>query len=158
LRSKLSASRRRHMRVLQANAECLEEVCADESFDAVTILLALFDMEHPRPALTQAIHLLEPGGLMVLTEPKRCFDKRPIISAIRSHLERYGLFSVLEDDYRRVVHSNEEIDPSKRSNRLWAEDIAEWLREGGFRDVRCQDSHFGQCATVCARKPKGADR
>jgi ubiquinone/menaquinone biosynthesis C-methylase UbiE len=157
LRSKLSGARRRQIRVLHANAEHIDEFCADESFDAVTILLALFDMERPLIALTKGIRLLQPGGLLVLTEPKRCFDKRPIINAVRSHLEQFELLSVLEEDYRRVVHSNEEIDPSRRPNRLWAEDIAELLRERGFPDLRCEDSHFGQCATVSARKPKETD-
>jgi len=138
--------------------ELLQQTCEDlshwddGSFDAVNILLVLFDVDHPETALNEAIRVLGPGGRIVITEPKRRFRMQEILSFVEGFLKSHDLEDSLGADWRRVNRANRIIDPSLRGRRLWAEDIEARLRGAGFVDIECADSHFGNCATILGRK------
>jgi len=138
--------------------ELLQQSCEDLShwndgtFDAVNILLVLFDVGHPETALKEAIRVLKPGGKIVITEPRRRFRMLEILSFVEDFLRSHDLEDSLGADWRRVSSANRMIDPSLRSQRLWAEDVESRLRGAGFVDIECADSHFGNCATIFGRK------
>lgn len=140
--------------VLRRSAEDLQGLSGD-SFDGVSILLALYDMARPAEALHEAIRILRPGGTIVVTEPKARFDIKIILSRCELRLRRLGVLDALRADMDRVNTANLRLDPSSRPSRspLRAEAVAQTLEAAGFRGVTLRDSHFRQCATVSARKP-----
>jgi ubiquinone/menaquinone biosynthesis C-methylase UbiE len=153
LRSKsaLAAEIGNRLTVIEANAECLPMIAGD-SFAGVSILLALFDMRAPEQGLDTAVQILRPGGTLVVTELKRCFQLAPILKECTRHLRAIGRYHELAEDLHRVIKSNRQLAPGSLS-RFRAESVLESLTARGFHDLSLVDSHFGQCATVTGRKP-----
>ena len=120
------------------------------SFDGVTILLALFDMANPAAALGEAMRVLRPGGMLVVTEPKRTFDLSSLLRYAERCLREQGAYDALQEHWARVSKVNRKIDPSARRERIFIEDIRERLELSGFSITREEDSHHGNCATVWA--------
>jgi ubiquinone/menaquinone biosynthesis C-methylase UbiE len=156
LRSKpaLAGKIGKRLTVIEASAEFLP-MLADASFAGVSILLALFDMHAPGHALDTAVRILQPGGTLVVTELKQCFQLDPILEECERHLRAIGQYDELADDLTRVINSNRQLAPGSLS-RLRAEDILDLLSARGFQNLTLVDSHFGQCATITGRKPEGA--
>jgi ubiquinone/menaquinone biosynthesis C-methylase UbiE len=153
LRSKpaLAAEIGKRLTVIEASAEFLPMI-ADASFAGASILLALFDMQAPEQAVDTAVRILRPGGTIVVTELKQCFQLDPILEACERHLRAIGRYDELAADLHRVVKSNRQLAPGSLS-RFRAESVLESLTARGFHDLSFVDSHFGQCATVTGRKP-----
>jgi ubiquinone/menaquinone biosynthesis C-methylase UbiE len=153
LRSKPWAQTDR-LTVFQQSTEHMPNL-EDSSFDGVSILLALYDMQAPQDALEEAVRILRPGGRIVVTEPKRLFNIQIILDRCHQRLRRIGLYEPLEADMERVERANELLDPSQRASRspMRAEDVLESLRQRGFMNLSIRDSHFRQCATVVGTKP-----
>ncbi len=151
LRAKLALDQFARAEILLSDAKDLS-MFESASFDGVNILLALFDMSDPTAALNEAIRVLKPGGLIVITEPKRSFDIVKLLACVESSLREKGLYEELEEHWRRITRINKKIDPAKRGMRLFVEDIAEILSENGFTIKDIRDSHYGHCATVRAEK------
>jgi ubiquinone/menaquinone biosynthesis C-methylase UbiE len=139
---------------IEANAEFLP-MFADSAFAGVSILLALFDMRKPEQALGTAARILQPGGTLVVTELKKCFQLDPILEQCDRHLRAIGRYDELAEDLHRVVRSNHQLAPGSLS-RFRAESVLETLAAHGFHRLSMVDSHFGQCATVTGRKPRQA--
>jgi ubiquinone/menaquinone biosynthesis C-methylase UbiE len=153
MRVKLGEHIGKKLLILEQNAESLGQL-DNESLDGVSILLALFDMHEPIATLNEGIRILRPGGVLIVTEPKYCFRKEPILEHIEHRLKDAGIFSELEEDFKRVTNANRKIDPESRSTHspLRAEDIYKILRRREFESLTIKDSHFGNCATVCGIK------
>jgi len=153
LRSKpaLAAEMGKRLTVIEASAEFLPMI-ADASFAGASILLALFDMGAPEQALDTAVRVLRPGGTLVVTELKQCFQLDRILEECERHLRAIGRYDELAGDLHRVVKSNRQLAPGSLS-RFQAESVFESLTARGFHDLSFVDSHFGQCATVTGRKP-----
>jgi ubiquinone/menaquinone biosynthesis C-methylase UbiE len=156
LRSKpaLAAEIGRRLTVIEASAELLPMI-PDAAFTGVSILLALFDMRAPEQGLDTAVRILQPGGTLVVTELKQCFQLDPILQECDRHLHGIGRYDELAEDLHRVVKSNRQLAPGSLS-RFRAETVAESLAAHAFHDLSLVDSHFGQCATVTGRKPSRA--
>ncbi|MCX7826196.1 MAG: methyltransferase domain-containing protein [Verrucomicrobiae bacterium] len=151
LRAKLPADVGSKLLIVQQNAEALPQF-ASGAFDGVNMLLVLYAVERPSAALDEAVRVLRPGGAIVITEPKRCFNLRVLLDFAENYLRQLGVLETLREDWQRVRESNQRFDPSQRS-RLWAENIYERLETLGFKQLCFQDSHLGNCATICGRKP-----
>jgi ubiquinone/menaquinone biosynthesis C-methylase UbiE len=153
LRSKpaLAVEIGKRLTVIEASAEFLPMI-ADASFAGVSILLALFDMQAPEQAVDTAVRILQPGGTLVVTELKQCFQLDPILEECERHLRAIGRYDELAADLHRVVKSNRQLAPGSLS-RFRAESVFESLTARGFHGLSLVDSHFGQCATVTGRKP-----
>lgn len=152
LRCKLEGSEHRNLSVLEQSAEDLSQ-WDDASFDGVNLQLTLFNMENPKSALTEAIRVLRSCGLLVVTEAKRSFDLQAVLDLAGISLRQNGMYEELEEDLKRVVRVNRAIDPSLRSS-LFVEDIRKILREVGLLEMWTEESHQGNCLTVCAKKPE----
>ena len=124
----------------------------DNRFDAVSILLALFAMETPTVALDEAIRVLKPGGMLVLTEPKSSFKLAPLLEYAEKELSRRGELDRFAADWRRVTAVNKRIDPSARL-KLPVEQIADILTNRDFMNITHEDSHLGYCEFLTAKKP-----
>jgi ubiquinone/menaquinone biosynthesis C-methylase UbiE len=153
LRSKpvLAGEIGKRLTVIEASAEFLP-IIADAAFAGVGSLLALFDMGAPEQALDTAVRVLQPGGTLVVTELKQCFQLERILEGCERHLRASGRYEELAEDLHRVVKSNRRLAPGSLS-RFRAESVLESLTARGFHDLSFVDSHFGQCATVTGRKP-----
>lgn len=141
----------RKLTVIEASAECLPMI-VDKSFAGVSILLALFDMRAPEQGLNTAVRILQPGGTLIVTELKRCFQLDPILEECDRHLHAIERYDELAEDLHRVVTSNHQLAPGSLS-RFRAENVLESLTARGFRGLSFVDSHFGQCATITGQKP-----
>ncbi len=151
LRSKVTDLDQINPVIVEQNGQHLPQ-WPDAYFDGVNILLALFDMSDPAAALQEAIRVLRPGGQMVLTEPKRCFNLTRLLEHAEELLHAAGSWEALGADWQRVTRVNRLIDPAARA-RLFAEDILQQLTAAGFQELVMEDSHFGNCATIRAIKP-----
>jgi ubiquinone/menaquinone biosynthesis C-methylase UbiE len=165
LRDKAPAQAAGRLAVILDTAERLPQL-ADASFDGVSALLSLFDMDEPRSALSEAIRMLRPGGVLVVTDPKACFDVRPLLELAERHLRDTGLLPELADDWSRVasvapgLESRIRGDKDRSAGRAgpWnAESILAILQDQGFAGLTFRDSHLGQCATIVGRKPRGPE-
>lgn len=125
---------------------------AKESFDGVNVLLAFYDMLQPRVAFRNARDALRRGGVLAVTEPKACFQLNPLLDFVNAFLDKEGLVEELADDWARVIYANRVLDPSRRKERMFAEEIVEILNFDGFSVREVRDSHLGNCATITATK------
>jgi ubiquinone/menaquinone biosynthesis C-methylase UbiE len=140
--------------VLQQSAEYLANL-ENASFDGVSILLALFDMDAPKSGLQEAIRILRPGGRIVITEPKRTFNRQVVLDRCKIFLRRAGLYGKLKTDMDRVEKANSSLDPTRPGQlpRCFIEHIFATLVESGFENISLRESHYRQCATVTGTKP-----
>jgi len=151
MQTKLLALPDAQVSILEQSAETLPFAAA--RFDGVTILLALFAMDKPSKALSEAIRVLKPGGTLIATEPKESFNMPKLLAHAEAELRQNGEFEELETDWRRVSAVNRRIDPAIRP-KLPAEQIATILKNRGFVDIVQTDSHLGNCQTITARKTR----
>jgi ubiquinone/menaquinone biosynthesis C-methylase UbiE len=153
MRSKLATQDIPRITILQQDAKELFAL-PDSSFDGANILLALFDMSEPLNVLNEVIRVLRLGGSLIITEPKRTFNLAALLSLAEKSLQERRIYEKLRSHWERVSKVNKKIDPSKRSTRLFAEDILEQLRSAGFSITRMEDSHHGNCSTIWAVKTR----
>jgi len=153
LRAKLPQGDLSNPRIIRHSAEELGQF-ADGSFDGASILLALYAVERPKDALQEVLRLLRPGGAIVITEPRRCFDLRALLDAAEGFLRDDGALEPMREDWERVKECNERFDPGKRPT-LSSEDIFERFRSLGFERLSFEDSHMGHCGTIRGCKPAG---
>lgn len=152
LRTKVLDEHNDQLTIVEQNAELLPQ-WTDGAFDGVTVLLAHYDMADPTSALREAMRTLRPGGCIVITEPKRSFQLEPLLEFVDRFLTKEGIYDEFKADWQRVISANKELDPARRGTPLRVEDIADQLQAAGFGNIRMEDSHLGNCATIWARKP-----
>ena len=139
------------LQVFLQDAQRLPQVGSD-TYDGVSILLSLYDMEKPFDALGEALRVLKPGGRIIVTEPKRCFRLAPILDRAKQTIQASADYPRLRKHWQDVFESNLTLNPECRKSRLHLEDIDVRLRLRDFRIVEQRDSHFGNCATLVAEK------
>jgi len=122
------------------------------AFDGANVLLALFAMHEPRQVLREIIRVLRPGGLIVATETRRCFQLKRLLDFVDDFVERHPSRNDLREHWERVRSANLVLDPGRRSDRLSVEEITDELAASGFTIHSVLDSHLGECATLCAEK------
>ncbi len=137
LRLKMTPELARRLTVIQANAESLPQL-SDESFDGVTILLSLYDVQQPDNALAEAVRVLRPGGTLVITEPKHQFDLDLILANIRRHLVNTGRYEELKVAFDLVFRANQVLNPATRQTRspLRPKSFINSLGSADFKDCR----------------------
>ncbi len=150
--------------VIEDTAERMPQL-ADISFDGVNVLLAFFDMQNPAAALREVQRVLRPGGTLVITEPRRCFDVRQLMSAAEASLRASGLLDQLAGDWKRIkvvaplvrdaIVCHAQNTPSSSGDGWHAESILDRLERDEFTDLTFRESHLGNCATITGTK---ADR
>ncbi|MGA9922175.1 MAG: methyltransferase domain-containing protein [Isosphaeraceae bacterium] len=161
--SKLGGGSARNLTVIEDTAECLPQL-ADASFDGVTALNSFFDMEDPYAALGEAVRVLRPGGTIVITDPKACFDAERLKAFAERYLIERELYDSLRDDWLRVQSVTPALAETIASKRVpdrrssprppWhAEATYETLSKLGFVNLSFEDAHMGNCATIRGMKP-----
>jgi SAM-dependent methyltransferase len=150
MRSKIRQQDKDRLYIFEKDAADVSHLDIVE-FDAANILLSLFDMARPYQTLANIIRQLKPGGIIVVTEPKRTFQLTPLLKCAEEELRHDGSFETLYADWARVTNINKTIDPSKRSH-MFIEDIEEFLSLNNFNIRKKQDSHLGNCTTITAIK------
>ena len=166
-----STDQQADVRVICQTVEQLSEL-ESESVAAVTCLLVLYAVKDQAAALDEAIRVLKPGGLLVITEPTKRFQLQHLLDVGSDHLKQTGEFDSLADDWARVMDANTAFDPSD-SNELdklddqndsrdsascdengpiRAEEIEARMRLDGFTRICVESSHLGHCATVSGFK------
>lgn len=145
--------------VIEDTAESLRQL-HDESFDAVNVLLAFFDMNDQEAALGEALRLLRSGGKLIVTEPRACFNVNQLMAFAEESLQAQGLFERLAADWTRIqtvaplIRDRVQNPASPASRTGWhAEAILDHLRQKEFAKLTFQESHLGNCATVTGVKP-----
>jgi len=136
--------------VVEMEGEEIASAAIDQ-VDALNILLALFDMENPCRALRESLALVRPGGVAVITEPRRGFSLDSLLAEGEKALREQGLYDLLRPGWENVVAVTREIDPAAGRG-LFAEEIVAILEAEGFRRPEVAESHLGSCATIVASK------
>jgi ubiquinone/menaquinone biosynthesis C-methylase UbiE len=162
LRAKVPDNCADRLTVIEDTAEHMPYL-DDDSFDGVTVLLSLFDMQNPEAALGETMRVLRPGGTLIITEPRACFQVEPLMQAAREQLREQGLLEQLAEDWKRiqvvaplikaaVLHNKSSATDQQDS--IWNAEAARGiLEQAGYTGLSFRSSHLGNCATICARKP-----
>lgn len=161
--SKLNGKTGTNLTIIEDTAERLPHL-QDGGFDGVTAMLVFFDMQYPKAALEEAVRLLKPGGTLIVTDPKECFNVSKLMEFAERHLRQRGLLPKLEVDWIRIQtvapHVDQKIQeamsesPAEPGQYIWnAEIIYEHLIKRGFINLTFEDSHLGNCATIKGVKP-----
>jgi ubiquinone/menaquinone biosynthesis C-methylase UbiE len=154
IHSKMEVGWSERLTVIEDTAERLPHL-RDGVFDGVTVLLAFFAMDDPVAALAEAQRMLKPGGALVVTEPRACFNEAELMAAAKESLRAKGILDRLAGDWQRI----EAVAPIVRHvvehghSRKGAETIFDTLRRNGFTDMTFEESHLGNCATIRGTKP-----
>jgi ubiquinone/menaquinone biosynthesis C-methylase UbiE len=161
MRDKSSASRLENLTIIEDTAESLPYL-PDASFDGVTVLLALFDMQSRLAALRELQRVLRPGGMLILTEPKKCFQVEQLMASAEEWMISRRIRDRLADDWHTIESVAPLISQSiKRTGAASANDRVDWcaetvfeiLQNDGFTNLTIEDSHLGNCATIRGLKP-----
>jgi ubiquinone/menaquinone biosynthesis C-methylase UbiE len=162
LYSKLNPRHDERLTIIEDTAESLPHL-PDASFDGASVLLAFFDMNDPLSALRESLRLLKPGGILIVTEPRACFNVDQLMTAAEESLRAKGLLEGLAADWRRIqtvaplirdtildIQARTTATPSQQG---WhAEAILEIMRRDGFSNLTFRESHLGNCATITGKK------
>jgi len=162
LYSKLDARQAERLAVIEDTAESLPHL-PDASFDGVSVLLAFFDMADPLSALRETQRLLKPGGILIVTEPRACFNVDELMTAAEASLRAKGLLERLSADWKRIQSVAPFIRDTIRDIQArttatplvqhWnAEAIFEIMHQDGFSNLTFRESHLGNCATIMGQK------
>jgi demethylmenaquinone methyltransferase/2-methoxy-6-polyprenyl-1,4-benzoquinol methylase len=139
----------RHRNVPMVAADALNLPFADESFDAVTISLALRNFVDPKAALTEIARVVKPGGRLVI-----CEVSTPPFAPIR-FLHRRFILKALTWVGSRTSSNPEAYTYLAESMLTWPNQrtLAEMIASAGWRDVEWLNLTFGVVAIHRARKP-----
>lgn len=131
------------------------------SFDAVNVLLVLFNIAEGRQALESIVNCVRPGGLLVFTEPLRSFDEEPLLE-LGQQIVKQSTIPRIEYHWRVVSQAGQRLGqlirggPDQHSTTgtdlIRADDLPESLSELGCDVVTNIDSHLGQCRHIVATK------
>ncbi len=145
-------------RTHEIRAEEADSVLLDGQFDAVNVMMCMFNMDDHKQVLKTIHDRLRVGGTLVLTEPKVTLDVKPIIAGAEEQLRVSGRLAHLERDWKIVADSGRQL-AAKLGNRVrveaWngVESIKVWLANNGF-EIRKEVNtrYFDQCITIVAEK------
>jgi ubiquinone/menaquinone biosynthesis C-methylase UbiE len=149
LQAKTTIGYTSRLRILEQSAESISQL-ANSEFDGVTVMMALYGMAQPAKALSECIRILKPGGKLVITEPASGLDVEVIIEGAKASLKAKGLLESLEDPWQRVQEAGRWL---KETIDFHIEDVEAVLKEKNFTMQKIP-SHFGQCKTIVAVKPR----
>jgi ubiquinone/menaquinone biosynthesis C-methylase UbiE len=122
------------------------------TFDAVNIHLVLFSARRPRPMLAEALRVLRPGGLLVITEPNKSFDMDVQLVAAENYLREQGRLGALREPWELVKKVN--LAFRTALNEGWrAETVERELQYAGWDDITPSAAYGEQCTTIRAIKP-----
>lgn len=131
------------------------------SFDAVNVLLVLFNIAEGRQALESIVNCVRPGGLLVFTEPLRSFDEEPLLE-LGQEIVRQSAIPRIDYHWRVVSQAGQRLGqlirdvPDQNSQPgtalIRADELPESLSELGCDVVTNIDSHLGQCRHIVAIK------
>ncbi|WLA74091.1 methyltransferase domain-containing protein [Bradyrhizobium diazoefficiens] len=150
LKAKTTIGYSSRLRILQQSAERLPQL-DNSSFDAVTVMMALYGMKKPTEALDECIRILKDGGKLVITEPTAQLDVEKIIKGAEASLKEKGLLEALAEPWQRVQEAGRWL---RETIGFRIEDIEAVLAKERFVIQTKASSHFDQCATIVAIKPR----
>jgi len=141
-----------HCTILEVAAEQLDTVSCEP--DAVTIMMALFDMDDYALALKNIDRKLRNGGKIVITEPKLNLNVEAIIEGAEQQLRKDQLLQHLQKDWNIVIASGRKLAEKvvHRENWRGVEGVLQWLTKHSYDCNTPVDCYFGQCQTIVARK------
>ena len=113
--------------------------------------MALYGMEQPSRALDECIRILKPGGKLVITEPTSKLDVEVIIKGAQASLKKKGLLESLARPWQLVQEAGRWL---KETIHFRIEDVEAQLAKNRFSVQQKISSHFGQCTTIVATKPR----
>ena len=126
---------------------------ASGTFDAVNVHLVLFSARRPRPMLAEALRVLRPGGLLVITEPNKTFDMDVQLAAAEAYLREAGSLDALREPWELVKKVN--LAFRTALNEGWrAETVERELRYAGWDDITTSSAYGEHCTTIRAIKPE----
>jgi len=128
-----------------------------------SVLLAFFDMHDPWSALRETQRLLKPGGTLIMTEPRACFNVDQLMTAAEESLRVKGLLERLAADWKRIQSVAPLIRDTIRDSQArttgtsleqnWhAEAILEIMRRDEFSNLTFCEFHLGNCTTITGKK------
>ncbi|MEU4246078.1 class I SAM-dependent methyltransferase [Amycolatopsis sp. NPDC026612] len=138
-----------HRKVPMVAADALNLPFADESFDAVTISLALRNFVDPKAALTEIARVVKPGGRLVI-----CEVSTPPFAPIR-FVHRRFMLRLLTWVGKRTSSNPEAYSYLAESMLTWPDQrtLGEIIASAGWTEVEWLNLTFGVVAIHRARKP-----
>jgi ubiquinone/menaquinone biosynthesis C-methylase UbiE len=124
------------------------------SFDAVNILLVLFSVEQPERALQEAIRVLRPGGMLVITEPNNSFDMKKLLAEAEQHLKDSGHLPELKAQWDLVRNVNDSFDSIMQRERRVEQVEVLFQTDRGLENIQFFEAYGGACTTLQAFKPQ----
>ena len=125
----------------------------DDYFDTAILNNVLYSLSEPLACLKEVHRVLQPGGDIRLSGPKKDTDLNVLFDRIRADLEERGLFSKLERHYEHVRMMNQ-LRLRPLLHRWTVDDVANILMDAGFSEItyKTDQAYAGQAMILGARK------
>ncbi len=138
---------------IKQDATCLFGL-PNEYFEYVLMNNVLYTLDNPDACLEEVHRVLQPGGEVRISGPKKNTKLQRLFKTIRSDLNKAGRWADVRDDYDRVEQINKHL--LGKSLFKWdISDVETMLQKTGFSTdgYATSKAYAGQAMIVFARKP-----
>ncbi len=129
---------------------------SSDSVDRVFMNNVLYTLDYPQEAMREAYRVLKPGGLLVLSGPKRDTKLKVLFNQLKRDLKNSGYYESHRKDFEKVEFINTHY-LSSRLFRWLVSDVISMGKQAGFMKVASTEKAYAGQAMILAFEKPGSE-